>query len=894
MACQIVAKEGLPLELANNDDSFRSTLFGKFRDVIAGALGEKTDAESIRKVLRILALLQPFHPDDPVIANMLDAVEGLAAPTAKRLIRLLSESGVLFRRGGQYRLSPDLLADFIIEDACVGERGKPTGYAEDVFDRLDGPHMERVLLNLGRLDWRLHHGDPSTSRLMDGIWSRVRTRQESCTKAVAEVAYYQPGPALDYAATVIEKGFRAEELLNLLKYASYTMEHAPRALDLLWRLASASGQNAYAERAVKVLADLCAVEPNKPFDYNHLVVDFGLALLDKNESWTGAYSPFDLLEGVLRTCGDICESDGRQLRIMKYSVSPAFVSPLRKQVVSVALKLLTHAQTKVALAAARFLQNALRYPMDGGVRQDWTREFVDTLEQIDKTMATTVLDPLVSIELARNVSWLAHYANDDASPVAKRILNRLPDSLEFRTTLALVDEHGEILERRFDVHKIESETLVRMQKLAADLTQAFPSAHELYAFIQRRVEHIRNYVGGKAPGGRLYWELLDAVPALADVTLEESTSNSALGDESHAAAALAKKLMNDHQRAIEIADRLLQSDCKKMHVIVGHAYGMSGLVPQHEGDLSILRRLLSLPDVAVFQNALWVLRRLAAANQLLALELLLDVDFGDSNRRADDVLALLGQPIPFEMLSDQMVQEYLNKLAPLQTLDGYWVETFLAYASQHHAGISADFLMKRVEHAVEQKDGFRPCNYGPFRHVALRFSEAKECNDILRRMANWMRSTEVDDYRFHAEASRLFEAMFGLADERILCFLGDWVDIATPAELESISAIVRQAEPEFLFEHRELVVRLLERADGFGPDVHRSISNKLLALSTSGVRSGVRGEPFPRDVKMKEEAEKALEELPRFSPAYDLFEAIRKRAEREIARCRQEAELFEE
>ena len=157
-----------------------------------------------------------------------------------------------------------------------------------------------------------------------------------------------------------------------------------------------------------------------------------------------------------------------------------------------------------------------------------------------------------------------------------------------------------------------------------------------------------------------------------------------------------------------------------------------------------------------------------------------------------------------------------------------------------------------------------------------------------------MQSRGEEDYKFHEHASQLFECMFGLADERVLDFLGDWIDVATAAELQSIGAIFNKGSPEFVFRRRSLVTRLLEKAENFGRDLHREMSSKLYAAALSGLRSGVAGEPFPQDIKMMEAAKQALAQIPRFSPAYGLFEAIRKHAEREIERCRQEAELFED
>jgi hypothetical protein len=294
-------------------------------------------------------------------------------------------------------------------------------------------------------------------------------------------------------------------------------------------------------------------------------------------------------------------------------------------------------------------------------------------------------------------------------------------------------------------------------------------------------------------------------------------------------------------------------------------------------------------------NALSIVRRIAGRkDHQLAIDLLRLVDFGATGL-ADETMALFGHVVPLDQLSERDVREYLDKLMAIPELDGHWIDTFLQYASQHHAEITAQFFMKRVEYSADHKDwSYRPCNYGPCAHIPLSFREAKEFSEILRRVVNWMKSRDENDYRFHEHAGQLFETMFGLVDERILGFVSDWLDTAKPAELKSIGKIFSKASEGFIFAHRALVVRLLEKAAGFGKDVLRSIISDLYGAAISGMRSGVPGEPFPQDVKMKEEADKVLCELPRFSPTYELYDAVRKHAEMDIARCRQEAEMFED
>jgi hypothetical protein len=68
----------------------------------------------------------------------------------------------------------------------------------------------------------------------------------------------------------------------------------------------------------------------------------------------------------------------------------------------------------------------------------------------------------------------------------------------------------------------------------------------------------------------------------------------------------------------------------------------------------------------------------------------------------------------------------------------------------------------------------------------------------------------------------------------------------------------------------------------------------LFNSAVSGVRHGMPGEPFPRDLEMKAKAEGVLRSLSRFSPAYQLYDALKRYAESGIERARSDREAFEE
>lgn len=178
VGAQIVAREKKHFDLAKNEAEFRSTLFGRFESVIAGEIGQKSDAEPIKKLLRVLSLFQPFYLDDKALLALIEKLEGIQSHDTNRLLKLLIESGVLFKRGVRYRLSPDVLADYIIEATCVGPQGQSTGYAEKAFDAADERLVQALLINLGKLDWRLSNGDASNSRLLDGVWGKLKPQSD--------------------------------------------------------------------------------------------------------------------------------------------------------------------------------------------------------------------------------------------------------------------------------------------------------------------------------------------------------------------------------------------------------------------------------------------------------------------------------------------------------------------------------------------------------------------------------------------------------------------------------------------------------------------------------------------------------------------------------------------
>jgi transcriptional regulator with XRE-family HTH domain len=905
IGAQVIATDRRHFELVKNEEVFRSTLLGKFQDIIAGRLGTKSDADLVRKVLRVLALLQPFYPEDQAILEVVATVEGIEAHDVSRLIRALTEGGVLFRRGGRYRLSPDLLADHIIEKACIGAGGSSTGYAEKVFAVAGDRYIEHVLLNLGKLDWRLANGRPSNSRLLDGIWDRLAPTTDygdPHIKAVTAVAYFQPERALSFAEKQIREGRHLRDLPELIKYTAYTHDYTNRACECLWELGKSDARelNPHPGHAIRILSELCAVRPGKPLLFNEAVVDFGLSLLDRNDAWDQKYSPFDILKGILHPEGHTTEALGRHFSIKNFSINIEVVTALRTKVVDAIIRTLAHNNPGAAVLAASSLHEALRYPMDVTLeaRQKWTADFVQTLDKVALSIRSRDVDPLVSIEVAHAISWHAHHGVEEIRAAARRILGALPNTLEFRSLLALADGYGHIIKLHADFREHEKKWNEYLTALVAELLRTYPDGEVLRAFIGRLVAHIKAY-HSKASSSpyMLYRRLITGSLTLARATVDDALAHEDSPTRQFAATALAKIAQDSRADSFAYMKRFAESGSPDLQAAVGSAFGLFGPeeLPLTMEETSILSKLLSASDTWIARCAVLAVRGIAKGDDRLAIDLFRSVDIGISHQLADDVFmnfAADGDGV-LGTLTNEDVDIFLNRLMALPKLEGYWIETFLAAISAKHATRLAKFFMDRVDYATSKEDWeYRPCNYGPYEHVALEFRKSPDFGLVLRKVSDWIKSR--DDLLFRERSAELFDTMFKPFDDVLVADLQRWADVATEIDIRTIAKILGEAPPTFVLEQRAFVFRFLERAQQFGKGVLGEATNELFRSAISGVRSGGVGEPTPDDLATKQGAEDALAQLSRFSPAFALYESIAKHAVWSIDRSIRDGEAFEE
>lgn len=906
MMTKVIAKEGLSLELAKNAEALRNQVLAKFGDA-ATDIGSESDKRQLRSVVDVLSVVQPFHIEDPQLFDLIATVTAIPAIDASRFLRMLLEGGVIYQRSQEYRLMPDLMADYYIEKSCIAPSGKLSPFADAILDAMPASLLGNVLVNLGRLDWRLTSGDPSNSRLLDGMWQKLRsidTAYDGRLDAIAEVAVFQPRQALDFVRAAMAEKRLIEALPTILRNVAFAYDYVEETCALLWELGRDDPRETgpHPQHALRVLTDLAGYQVQKPVPYNEKVLDFALGLLDRPEAWKGAHTPLEVLAPILSGEGMTTTSDRRQFTMTPFFVSFDVVRPLRAKLIDHVIDRLPTAEGKRGHRLGMFLSNALRSPHgmlgsspESSLRRKYKAEFVDTLRRVRAVVEAGGLDAMTAIGIAGGVSWHVQHATGAEADEAKAIFAALPSDLEFRTRAGLMDGWGHTFIGLRDVPQWDTETKKWMRSITDDLRAAFPDPEALLAHIERALLDVRAVSADASSAFVLINEVLADNLPLAKALLADAQTRRQSPMRDFVSNALGVWLRADRQGARGLTRKFLTSG--DTDLAAAAAASLSYFRDPEAEDIALLSIGLASADARV---ASWAVNTLSSWRELserALLDLTRLVQFTDASMA--EQVARLWTGFHRETILDASTREdaehFLERARRLPELNGHWLETLLSEFSVRHPFLLVEWFFDRVEHAADmQSFDMRPINYGPYVHVPLRFSESGQGIALQRRVWEWLRS-HADEKNFYLEhhAAHLHDAFFLGSANDVVQFFEPLIESASASELTTISKLLKEASQTFIFTHRAFVIRYLERCRAVDRDTYELASERLWSSAVSGVRGGIVGEPTPQDLRMRDSAMEALKVMTRSSAAWELYDNVRRDAERNIERSRREGLDFD-
>jgi hypothetical protein len=152
---QLVARDAIDPAMLERHSEFHRAVFDRFQDILMGQVSDIIGAEFCRDLLSLISALSPIRPQTEIFQEYVSKFLNIDRVKLIDAISILESTGVLLRRGYSLRITPDVLSDHILYNACITPQGQSTGYAQKIFNAFGQIFPGNALFNLSELDWRI-------------------------------------------------------------------------------------------------------------------------------------------------------------------------------------------------------------------------------------------------------------------------------------------------------------------------------------------------------------------------------------------------------------------------------------------------------------------------------------------------------------------------------------------------------------------------------------------------------------------------------------------------------------------------------------------------------------------------------------------------------------------
>ncbi|MEU4321265.1 helix-turn-helix domain-containing protein [Nocardia fluminea] len=890
------------------DDRVRETILLGFRDALFAA----GDRERRRTVLEAVSILQPFRSDEPEFQSAIATLVGTTYKNVSYQLRELEDSGILLRRNTSIRIVPDLLADVVLADACFDRRsGVDNGYLPEVLAATSGAARVHVFLNVSRVDWQVEHRmSDAVNRCWDFIQDSLQDNSIStymqALKSVNQVAAMQPKHALALVQWVLDHpvddetgarehswfGWRWQHVLNEVattaRLVSYTKETRRGAYNLLWSMAQNAHHNSadpQSNNPLTILKEISQFGLEKPLGVNQDMIELA-------ESWAEhetSLSPLKVIEPLVATEGESHRYRGYTLTLTGFAIDPDGIRAIRRRAIGLAVKEICGRDLSRAIVGTWFVGLALQYP-NGLIGREvtdeekarWHSDFVDTIVQLQGVLQSIHLDPLVSLGVFEGLSWHANYGSGPVHDAAERACESLPDTLAFWFALWLSDGRWARLYRKPGMDWQESQR-GRAAAVAHTAQRAITELDDeaIIDLLEDRVQAQRNALDRRiSPRNNLIEALLTRRPTLAKTLLERVLVVPASSLDVFVAGVV--NLVGQIQPGglMAITRRLLDSDISMVRTQA--AIGLAGrdrrTEPLLDGELDLLHEFAVESDADVRGAVAEAAFSLAETHPNHASDLLVRVPFADSPRLAQtilDGLEIYGL-LTWPSLSSQQQAVIWDGIRKLNDLDDYSIQHFLRLRSAEDPAAVLELLRQRIERSelTSTSNRYKPVPHSWSESLAVR--EHPSFIQQLRELLSWLKDrTSPLPAR---QGSSLFAAAAVGFDEPVLALLQQTLQLGTDLDTQVVCLALQEAPDDLVFREVDFVIDALTALSARSAKQLGWIQDALGQSALTGTRHGVPGEPYPQDIRLRDECAGIAEQLVDAAPVAATF--YRKLSER--------------
>ncbi len=888
-----------------------------FRDTLVVNLA-KGEPRVLRNLLNAIAVMQPVLMRDEHFTGALATLTGQPFDELLPYIRSLEDAGVLMRRGQAVRIVPDLLGDIILAEACYDERsGIATGYITRVQRKINGLPLQHVVINTSRVDWQVAQEPSGSLSLVDSLWnaieeefngSGIRARLQ-IMRLVQKVAYFQPDRALALAQWAIENPTKEleetdsmlgkiyaptytdvlYEIPELLKHVAYNPEYLPDAVDLLWELSKTDYRptNPYPGHPIRILSDLAAYQIGKPRAFNNAMVDAAERWLADDGVAEQPYSPFDTLENIMATEGSDDFSEGNTISFRPYPINAPAVRSLRDRVNALAIREAKLPDVKRAVRGIKVIEKGLHYPaglfgreVSDQERAVWTPIFIETINQLTDIASDTKLDPVLNIAIRQALQWHKHYSKTGTKEVATTVINALPTTIEHQLALVLHDGWGQLMfEYIRDYQAAEKRRQEWYEKVATELIKEHRS-EEIVDMIESQLKaHLRAF-GDFGTPSPFMWTLTKLAPEIGHIVCKRIANDPASILNCILPVILTLMTEAEPQTAIEASRSILKAEDIAMTRAVAQAYGWNrGMRPLIEGEVELLYELATHKDIFVRNSVIRAAQFIAQDHSSIAAELLSLVRFEDSDAVAKELFSTFGVygHLQWSALTSEQAGRVWGQLGHCPDIGNNETVEFLAEISKTDPDGVLRLLKQRVEYSETHPEAekFRSVPY-TWDHV-LHIRDSASFVQFLREIRDWI-AAKTTSWQRQKMGATIFRAAAGGFDDDVIVVLDEALLSGSEHQLKAVGSILHEAPRTFVWDQADFVKRALRTAAKCGEACVSMISGDLFAATTSGVRSGTPGQPFPEDIEQRDRSAELARTLPPGSVEANFYRSLEKSA----------------
>lgn len=409
------------------DAELRQQVLARYQELALDGI----DDDPARRLLAVYAALGPVDENDEDLRAQIADFCGLGVVPLLRLLEQLHDRGVLVDRHGGTRVTPDVLADDILErESAVGQHG--TDFVRRLWQVFGPEHGDRLVTELAELDWRLtQQGGPA---VFPPIWKAVLAELEEADldglyrafSRFSGLTVTQPHLLvealesvrlrLDPPASGQHDRRDVERLLHIVadqygRCAAKAPDLLETALDALWTLCLSDRRptHRYPSHPKSVIVEKLANLGRLPDE------SVPNRILDRVESWLAApvgdqsaTVPLSILKPMLAKDGHHTIQESRNtLSFEPFAVSPTWARPIRDRIRSILRHNAAGDDLRRAGAAVKLLEYAVRAPQGG---YGYSPSDDEVLAWEDDDLAT--------------VASLAEAAQATRSPVIRRLIRR--------------------------------------------------------------------------------------------------------------------------------------------------------------------------------------------------------------------------------------------------------------------------------------------------------------------------------------------------------------------------------------------------------------------------------------------------------------------------------------